>query len=120
MGRLWFGLGALVGLGAVAMAAVAAHGLSRLDPAALGMVRAGVQMQGWHALALLATGLWAPRGGRWADAAGFAFTAGTALFCGSVYTLALTGATVGGVAPAGGTLLMIGWGLLCVSAWRAR
>jgi uncharacterized membrane protein YgdD (TMEM256/DUF423 family) len=84
------------------------------------MVESGVQMQGWHALVLLATGLWAPRGGRWADAAGFAFTAGIILFCGAVYGLALTGAAVGGVAPAGGTLLMIGWLLLGVSAVRAR
>lgn len=120
MGRLWFGLGALAGLGAVAMAALSAHGLSRLEPAAQHMVASAVQMQGWHALALLATGIWAPRGGRWADAAGFAFVAGLLLFCGAVYGLALFGAGLGGVAPAGGTLLMIGWALLAVSAWRAR
>jgi len=117
MGRLWFGLGALAGLGAVAMAAFAAHGL---EPASQRLAGSAVQMEGWHALALLATGLWAPRGKRWADAAGFAFTAGIVLFCGAVFTLALTGRSLGGVAPAGGTLLMIGWGLLAVSAWRAR
>ena len=120
MGRLWVGLGALVGLGAVAMSAFAAHGLAWLDPKALHMVDSAVQMQGWHALALLATGIWAPRGGRWADAAGFAFTAGIALFCGAVYALALKGAAVGGIAPAGGTLLMIGWALLAVSSVRAK
>jgi uncharacterized membrane protein YgdD (TMEM256/DUF423 family) len=120
MGRLWVGLGALAGLSAVAMAAFAAHGLGWLDPKALHMVESGIQMQGWHALALLGTGIWAPRGGRWADAAGFAFSAGIGLFCGAVYTLALTGASVGGVAPAGGTLLMIGWALLAASAVRAR
>ncbi len=120
MGRLWFGLGALAGLGAVAMAAFAAHGLAWLEPKALHMVDSAVQMQGWHALALLATGLWSPRGGRWSDAAGFAFTAGIALFCGSVYALALKGSAIGGIAPAGGTLLMIGWSLLGISAVRAR
>ena len=113
MGRLWIGLGALTGLGAVAMSAFAAHGLAGLEPKAL-------HMQGWHALALLATGIWTPRGGRWADAAGFAFTAGIVLFCGSVYALALQDVAAGGVAPAGGTLLMIGWALLAVSAVRAR
>ncbi len=120
MGRLWMALGALAGLGAVAMAALAAHGLAWLEPKALHMVESAVQMQGWHALALLATGIWAPRGGRWSDAAGFAFTAGIVLFCGSVYGLALKGVAAGGVAPAGGTLLMIGWALLGASAVRAR
>ena len=120
MGRLWVGLGALAGLGAVAMSAFAAHGLAWLEPKALHMVESAAQMQGWHALALLATGVWAPRGGRWGDAAGFAFTAGIVLFCGSVYALALKGIAAGGVAPAGGTLLMIGWALLGVSALRAR
>lgn len=117
MGRLWVGLGALAGLASVGMAAFAAHGLA---PEAQRMAGSAVQMGGWHALALLATGIWAPRGERWADAAGFAFSAGIGLFCGAVYTLALTGASVGGVAPAGGTLLMIGWALLAASAVRAR
>ena len=120
MGRLWFGLGALAGLGAVAMAAYAAHGLPHLPQPARHMIDSAVQMQGWHALALLATGLWAPHGGRWADAAGFAFVAGLLLFCGAIYALALRGAAIGGVAPAGGTLLMLGWALLAVSAVRAR
>lgn len=119
MGRLWMVLGSFAGLGAVAMAAFAAHGLGGLEPKALHMVDSGVQMQGWHALALLATGLWHQRGGRWADAAGFAFTVGIILFCGAVYCLALTGTSTGGVAPAGGTLLMIGWLLLGLSAIRA-
>ncbi len=63
MQRLWIALGALAGLTAVAMAALAAHGLDWLDPAALQMVRNTLEMHGWHALALLACGLWAPRGG---------------------------------------------------------
>ena len=58
MNRIWIGFGGLAGLTAVALAAVAAH--AGLDPAPLEMLRSGVQMQGWHALALLFTGLWAP------------------------------------------------------------
>ena len=118
MARLWIGLGALAGLLAVAMAALAAHGLDAIGPVRLGMVRAGLQMQGWHALALLACGLWAPRGGWLADAAGAAFVAGLVLFCGGVYGLALGGWPVGMLAPIGGTLLMAGWLLLAVSAIR--
>jgi uncharacterized membrane protein YgdD (TMEM256/DUF423 family) len=102
------------------MSALAAHGLGGLPPSALHMVESAIQMQGWHALALLATGLWSGRGGRLADAAGTAFTAGVLLFCGAVYALALAGSSLGGVAPAGGTILMIGWALLGLSALRAR
>ena len=120
MARLWIGLGALAGLLAVAMAALAALGLDAIGPARLTMLRNANQMQGWHALALLFCGLWAPRGGRLADAAGVAFTAGLLLFCGAVDTLALTGTSLGVLAPIGGTLLMLGWLSLLLSAWRAR
>ena len=48
-------------------------------------------MQGWHALALLACGLWVPRGGRLADCAAAAFVVGTVLFCGGVYAAGLLG-----------------------------
>ncbi len=58
MQRVWIALGSLAGLTAVAMAALAAHGMGWLDPAALAMVRSAIEMQGWHALALLACGLW--------------------------------------------------------------
>jgi uncharacterized membrane protein YgdD (TMEM256/DUF423 family) len=119
MQRTWIALGALAGLTAVAMAAVAAHGLGGLDPAALAMVQSGIEMHGWHALALLACGLWAPRGGRLADAAGAAFAVGLVLFCGAVYAPGLGGVRLGMMAPAGGTLLMVGWGLLGLSAVAA-
>jgi uncharacterized membrane protein YgdD (TMEM256/DUF423 family) len=118
MQRLWIALGGLAGFGAVAMAAFSAHGIA--DPTALRIVSSGVQMQGWHALALLGVGLWAPRGGWLADAAGAAFAAGLILFCGSVYTLGLAGMSWGILAPTGGILLMAGWLLLGASALRAR
>jgi uncharacterized membrane protein YgdD (TMEM256/DUF423 family) len=117
MQRLWIGLGSLAGLGAVAMAAYAAHGIKDAD--GVRIVSSGVQMQGWHALALLGVGLWAPRGGRLAHAAGAAFVAGMLLFCGALYWHGLVGVSLGVVAPTGGTLLMIGWLLLAASAWRA-
>lgn len=118
MQRLWIGLGALAGLLAVGMAALAAHGLEAIGPVRLEMARDALQMQGWHALALLACGLWAPRGGRFADWAGGAFAAGLALFCTGIYGLALGGWPLGMLAPVGGTLLMVGWVLLGMSAWH--
>lgn len=117
MGRLWLACGGLVGLTAVGMAAFAAHGLPAwMDAAGVQAVRSGVQMQGWHALALVATGLWAERGGRLADLAGAAFLAGVIVFCGAVYTTTLAAGPFGPAAPVGGTLLMLGWLLLTVSA----
>jgi uncharacterized membrane protein YgdD (TMEM256/DUF423 family) len=118
--RLWIGFGALAGFGAVVMAAVAAHAMAGIGPAGQRMVQSAIEMEGWHALALLGTGLWSPRGGRLADLAGTAFTLGTLLFCAAVYLLAFTGSSLGPVAPIGGTLCMIGWLLLGLSALRAR
>ncbi len=113
MQRLWMALGSVAGCGAVAMSAYAAHGV---DPATRHVVESGVQMQGWHALALLGTGLWSPRGGWLADLAGAAFTVGMLLFCGALYVLGVQGMSLGVVAPTGGMLLMLGWLLLAVSA----
>ena len=120
MQRTWIALGALAGLTAVAMAAVIAHGLGELDPAALAVLRGGIEMHGWHALALLACGLWAPRGGRLADAAGAAFAVGIVLFCGTIYAVGLLGMRLGLVAPVGGTMLMAAWLLLGLSAVVTR
>lgn len=120
MERIWIGLGALAGLGAVAMSAAAAHALqARLDAEALQAVRGAVQMQGWHALALVFCGLWATRGGALAHAASGCFAVGLLLFCAGVYSGALAGIRLPMVAPAGGTLLMLGWGFLAVSAFAA-
>ena len=54
------------------------------------------------------------------DWAGAAFVVGMLLFCGAVYALALGGVHVAMVAPIGGTLLMVGWALLGLSAVVAR
>ncbi|MCK8785281.1 DUF423 domain-containing protein [Roseomonas sp. NAR14] len=121
MSRLWLALGSLFGLLAVAMAAWAAHGLpQRLGPAALAAVQNGLTMQGWHALALLATGLLAERRAGTAralgHAAGAAFALGALLFCGAVYAGAIGGMPLGRVAPTGGLLLMLGWLLLLLAA----
>jgi uncharacterized membrane protein YgdD (TMEM256/DUF423 family) len=118
MERVWIGIGGLLGATAVAMAAVAAHGLAgRYDATAIQQVRSALQIQGWHALALLAVALWSRRGGWAAQAAGYAFAIGTVLFCGDVYALALAGVHLSGVAPAGGLLLIAGWLLLAGSAF---
>ena len=114
--RLWIGLGALAGLLAVALSAWAAHGA---NPAQRPLLDSALTMQGWHALALLFTGLWAERRpGRLVHAAGAAFALGILCFCGAIYSLALAGVSLGPLAPLGGTTLMLGWALLLAAALR--
>ena len=118
MYRLWIGLGGLFGAGAVGMAAAAAHLLAGLPPAALHVVESGVQIQGWHALALLGCGLWARARGGLAHWAAAAFALGTVLFCAAVYAFGLAAVSLDAVAPTGGLLLILGWLLLAASALR--
>ena len=118
---VWMVVGALAGGSGVAMAAVAAHALpARLTPQALAGVHSAIQMQGWHAAALLFTALWVLRAGPLpglvGNLAGAAFAVGLVMFCGAVYAGDLAGVRLGPVAPTGGVLLMIGWVLLAVSA----
>jgi uncharacterized membrane protein YgdD (TMEM256/DUF423 family) len=121
MHRVWLGSGAVAGAVAVALAAWLAHGApARLDAARLGMAQNAATMLGWHALALLATGLWAERraGQRLPHLAGAAFALGLLLFCGGVFGAAAGVPRLGPVAPVGGSLLIGGWLLLLLAALR--
>jgi uncharacterized membrane protein YgdD (TMEM256/DUF423 family) len=124
MGRIFLALGALAGALAVGMAATAAHALpQRLDTKALDAVRSAVQMQAWHAIALVLTGLWLMRAPPFAHQlgtlAGFGFLLGALLFCGGIYAHHLAGMATGPVAPIGGVLLILAWLLLMASALAA-
>lgn len=120
MQRLWIGLAGLTGCAAVAMGAVLAHAVPDISPAARRAAESGLQMQGWHTLAMMGAALWAPRGSvrSWyiAQGAAAAFFVGMLLFCGATYSFGLAGVSLGVVAPTGGFLLMLGWLLLTVSA----
>ena len=115
MDRVWFGLGALAGLAALVLAGVSSH--MKLDWAAAAAVRDAAQAQGWHAVVLLVCGV---RGGRWCNFAGTFFVLGLLGFCGGIYGKHLGGLAVGGVVPFGGVMLMIGWAMLMVAAFRKR
>lgn len=123
MDRLFFLLGAVSGFLSVALGAFGAHALrQRLQlPADLLRVwETGVHYQIVHALALLSIAFAAQRfpQGPWA-AAGWCFVAGTVVFSGSLYALALTGLRwLGAVTPLGGVLFLVGWILLMVTAAR--
>ena len=122
MERVFIALGALsAGLG-VALGAFGAHGLrARLAADALATFETAVRYQMYHALALLAVAFALTRwpGSTLAGAAGWLFVAGTVLFSGSLYLLALTGTRwLGAVTPLGGVLFIAGWGCLLVTALR--
>jgi uncharacterized membrane protein YgdD (TMEM256/DUF423 family) len=119
--RVMMVLGGVAGCTAVAMAALTAHALpQRLDARALAAVQSAVQINAWHAIALILTALWLARVGGAAflfgNLAGGAFALGTVLFCGAVYAHDIGGVRLGPVAPTGGVLLMAGWLLLALSA----
>ncbi len=116
--RGWVAFGALVGLLAVIAAAFAAHGTA--DAFAARARASAAQMLGWHALAIVACGLWGAQGGWLTHAAGALFTLGLLLFCGAVYSPAFGGPSLGMTAPVGGFLLMLGWLALAVSALVSR
>ena len=121
MDRTFATLGALSAFVAVAAGAFGAHGLkSRLSPEMLAVFETGARYQLSHALALLAVA-WAHT--RWpggaSTASGWLFVAGTLLFSGSLYALALTGARwMGAITPLGGAAFLLGWLLLAWTAWR--
>lgn len=121
MDRLFFALGSLSAFLAVALGAFGAHALkARLSPDMLAAFEVGVRYQMVHALALLAVG-WACT--RWAGPAlttsGWLFVAGTVVFSGSLYALALSGTRwLGAVTPIGGVAWLAAWLLLAWAAWR--
>lgn len=116
-------LGAISAAVAVAAGAFGAHALKgHLSPEDLATFETGARYQMYHALALLFTA-WAAA--RWpgtaVTVAGWAFVAGTILFSGSLYALALTGVRwLGAITPLGGLAFLAGWGALAVAAWRGR
>jgi uncharacterized membrane protein YgdD (TMEM256/DUF423 family) len=119
MDRLFFSIGALSAMVAVAAGAFGAHALrTRLSAEYLATFETAARYQMYHALALLAVA-WAVN--RWPGPlpiwAGWLFLVGTVLFSGSLYALALTGARWwGAVTPLGGVAFLAGWVCLALSA----
>lgn len=119
--RPWVVVAGLNGLLAVGFGAYAAHGLAG-DPALQGLAERASQYQLVHALALLAADRLAADGRRLGHAAAALFVIGMALFSGSLYLRALTGAPlpIPMVTPAGGMAFMAGWAVLALAGALRR
>ena len=119
--RRLFAAGALSAGLAVLLGAFAAHALkSRLAPEALAVFETGVRYHLVHALGLLAAAWAATRfDPTRAARGGWLLLAGTVLFSGSLYLLALTGVRwLGLVTPLGGVAFIVGWVVLALSALK--
>lgn len=117
-GSLCFGLGALLLALGILLGAFTTHALKvRLGAAELGWWETAVQYQMWTAIGLL--GLSARPGMR---VPALVIVAGTLFFCGSLYLMALTGwksLPVVAATPIGSLLMIAGWLLAALKAFRA-
>lgn len=117
-------LGALSGAIAVAAGAFGAHALrARLEPRMLEVFETAARYQMYHALALFAVAWMITRVGaspsalRLATISGWCFVAGTALFSGSLYAMALSGVrALGAITPLGGVAFIAGWITLALAS----
>jgi uncharacterized membrane protein YgdD (TMEM256/DUF423 family) len=108
-------LGAASGFLSVAAGAFAAHGIA--EPVAKDLIKTGATYEFMHAIATFACATFMQIGARRARFAPAFFLAGTLLFSGSLYGLALGAPKwTGAITPIGGTLFLIGWGVLVCAA----
>lgn len=112
----WIAVGAVFAFLSVAFGAFGAHALAdRLHGRAGEIYHTAAQYQMYHALALVALGLYGgwqvePGSSGLAQTAGWAFLAGNLIFSGSLYALALTDIKIlGAITPIGGVGYLIGW-----------
>lgn len=119
--RFFLIAGALSAALAVVLGAFGAHGLrGRLPADLLAIYQTGCQYHVYHALGLLAVGLLGLHlpASTALRVSGWLMLAGTVLFSGSLYLLAITGQRwLGAVTPLGGVAFIVAWLLL---AWAAR
>ena len=119
MNRTLLTVAGTLGFSAVLLGAFGAHGLrDRLAPPLLEIYRTGVLYHLVHALVVLAVAFASDRLHRPRLVAGL-FTAGIAIFSGTLYLLAITGTMwLGAVTPVGGLLLLAGWASVLVEGFR--
>jgi uncharacterized membrane protein YgdD (TMEM256/DUF423 family) len=121
MDRTFLALGAISAAISVAAGAFGAHALkARLPTDLLAIFETGARYHMYHAIGIVLAA-WASSRfpGAAATWAGWLFLAGTVLFSGSLYALALSGVrALGAVTPLGGVAFIAGWIALALAALR--
>ncbi|GAB6082887.1 hypothetical protein JCM30471_18010 [Desulfuromonas carbonis] len=121
---VFIALGSLIALLGVALGAFGAHILkTRIGPELFTVYQTAVLYHLVHALGLILIGLLcqAYPGNRLLHRAGWTLLAGTALFSGSLYLLAVTGVRwLGAITPLGGVAFLAGWGLVAAAVLVTR
>lgn len=102
---------------AVALGAFAAHGAG---PAIKSLLTTGAQYQMVHAVLAVACAIWTT-GGRTVRIAGWLAAGGGLIFSLALAMIGLLSLPVmGAVAPIGGTLMIAGWIVLAIAAFRSH
>ena len=115
-------IGAVSAAISVAAGAFGAHGLrGKISDEMLAVFETGARYQMYHALGLILIGIvLINRPSSALNTAGWLMTAGTILFSGSLYGLALGGPRfLGPITPLGGTAFMIAWGTFAYAVLRS-
>lgn len=121
-------IASLMGGVSVAIGAFAAHSLKpQLTDYQIGIFETGVDYQFFHTFAIFMVVLLADKLPRKAlNTVGWLFTVGILFFSGSLYLLAckdILGVAVGflgPITPIGGTLFIVGWGILLWNAIKMK
>jgi len=121
--KLFLTVGAISGALAVLLGAFGAHLLKQMiSPDMLEIYQTGIHYQFYHTFALLGVGILMnfdpTKTLKWS---GYLFIAGTTIFSGFLYLLALTGIkALGMIVPIGGLTLVAAWILLLVCALKIK
>lgn len=121
--RLFLTAGAISGALAVLLGAFGAHLLKQLiSPDMLEVYQTGIHYQFYHTFAMLCVGILMnfnpSKTLKWS---GYLFIAGTIIFSGFLYLLALTGIkALGMIVPIGGLTLVAAWIFLLVHVLKIR
>lgn len=112
-----FAAGAALAALAIAAGAFGAHALKRrLDADMLTIFETGARYHLFGALGVMAVALAAAHGVR-ATTPGWLVAAGTVVFAGTLYALALSGARWwGAITPIGGTAMLVGFAWVAIAA----
>ena len=123
MGRIWLLWGCLLAMTSVILGAFGAHSFKNfLEPDQMQILTTANYYMGYHAMALLALGLW-NHWEKWSATlfTGLCFLIGVVLFSGSLYVIVfLEFRKAGMITPIGGTLFIIGWVLFAISVIKTK